>query len=364
MKITSVLITALVIFAIIGFLIMPKNNFSENENRNLQKFPKFNIENIVEGKFTSDLNKYLQDHFPLRNSFIKIKTVFEKDILREKLINNIYVCNDDYLIEKYEKPKNMDKIIDTFNEFDKNTNIKPDLMLVPTAFTVLEDKLPYFAPKGEQLKDLEKYYSLVTLNTIDTYTPLYENKDNYIFYRLDHHWTSNGAYIGYVAYCNKKGIKPVDKSEFSIEKVSEDFKGTIYSKLNDNKIEADTILSYNKNYNITVKYDKETTNSLYAPKYLEGKDKYSYFLNNINSFIEITNNDINTNDELVIAKDSYANSMIPFLVNHYKKIYVFDPRSYKGSISEFANSNGNIKDILILYNMNTIDNDTGVNMIY
>ena len=89
-----------------------------------------------------------------------------------------------------------------------------------------------------------------------------------------------------------------------------------------------------------------------------------HFFDNLHSYIEITNNNIDTDRELVIAKDSYANSFIPFLVNHYKKIYVFDPRSYKGAISDFVNEHNNVKDVLMLYNMNTIDKDTGINAIY
>ena len=97
--------------------------------------------------------------------------------------------------------------------------------------------------------------------------------------------------------------------------------------------------------------------------YASKKDKYSIFLNNINSFVEIENKDFKGLEELVVIKDSYANSIIPFLVNHYKKIYVFDPRSYKKPISEFINEK-KIENVLILYNANTIDNDTGINAIY
>ncbi len=238
-------------------------------------------------------------------------------------------------------------------------------MLVPTAVTIYEDKLPKFASPYSQTDVINYIYENTSTDNIDVKSPLMEEKDNEsLFYRLDHHWTTDGAYIGYKAYCESKGITPVDKSEFNIKTVTEDFKGTIYSKLNDYSVKSDSIKVYDNNLDVSVLYDNEKSSSLYSEKYLDTKDKYSYFLDNIHSFIEITNNNINTDRELVVAKDSYANSMIPFLVNHYKKIYVFDPRSYKESISEFCSSHKNVKDILILYNMNTIDNDTGVNIIY
>ena len=88
------------------------------------------------------------------------------------------------------------------------------------------------------------------------------------------------------------------------------------------------------------------------------------FLNNINSLITIENKNADTDKELVIIKDSYANCFVPFVVNHYKKVYVFDTRYYRFSVSTFINENPNVTDVLILYNMNTLDADNGIKSIY
>ena len=109
---------------------------------------------------------------------------------------------------------------------------------------------------------------------------------------------------------------------------------------------------------------KETADSLYNFEYLDKKDKYSMFLNNIHPFIEITNETADSDKELAVVKDSYANCLVPFLVNHYRKVYVFDTRYYKGGPSKFINENRQITDVLLLYNMNTLDNDTGIGGIY
>lgn len=364
-KINAIILSAIILIGMATFIIMPKSDFSENENRLLQKFPELESEDVFDGDYTRDLTAYFSDHFPFRDTFINIKTSFEKNALNKKEINNIYICDDGYCIEKYNAPKNTDRIINTFKKFSENSDIKPDIMLVPTAIEVYRDKLPKYCQPISQLNEIDKIYSSVDANNIDVYDVLVSEKDNKeLFYRLDHHWTTYGAYVGYKGYCQNKGIEPIAYEDLKVEKVADDFKGTIYSKLNDYSLKGDTIEAATNMPDLTVVYDNETTNSIYAPEYLEGKDKYSYFLNNINTFVEITNNDIETNRELVMAKDSYGNSMIPFLVNHYKRIYVFDPRSYKNSISQFVNTHSNVTDVLILYNMNTIDQDTGVNVIY
>ena len=106
------------------------------------------------------------------------------------------------------------------------------------------------------------------------------------------------------------------------------------------------------------------TDSLYNLEYTEKKDKYSLFLDTLHSLIEITNETAGSDRELALLKDSYANSMVPFLAHHYKKIYVFDTRYYKQGPSAFIKEHPGITDVLILYNMNTLDSDLGIRGIY
>lgn len=366
LKINSIIISAIVIFFTAAFIFMPKSNFSENENRSLADFPEFDIEEVLGGDYMSDVTEYLSDHFPYRDKFVSAKNDFEIEVLKSKYVNNIYIGKDGYFIEDYTKPENSDKIINNLNKFQDNINVKADFMLVPTQISIYEDKLPEFASPVSQLKTIDKYYSELNMNCIDVYDILMANKDNEkLYYRLDHHWTTDGAYYAYVQYCGEKGFAPVSRDEYAVEEIN-NFKGTIYSKLNyDNAYtyDGEVINVYNKDFDLEVSYDGVESNSLYNMDYAYKKDKYSLFLNNINSFIEITNKDIKEERSLVIVKDSYANSMVPFLVNHYSKIYVFDSRSYKGAISEFVNNN-NVDDVLVLYNVNTIDSDTGINAVY
>ena len=115
---------------------------------------------------------------------------------------------------------------------------------------------------------------------------------------------------------------------------------------------------------VTYEDTGEVSDSLYNFDYLQEKDKYSLFLNNIHPLVEIENETAPSDDVLMLIKDSYANSMVPFLTHHYKKIYVFDTRYYKDGPSSFLEEHGEVTDVLILYNMNTLDGDTGIRGIY
>ena len=227
-------------------------------------------------------------------------------------------------------------------------------------FSIYSEKLPIYAITENQKEVIDHIYSSIHFDGVDVYSALMNKKEDYpLYYRLDHHWTSYGAYYAYLEYCRLNQIEPIPINEFDIKEVTDSFYGTLYSKTNDYSLKPDSIHRFDvKDSSYTVFYvqEKETSNSLYEDSYLEKKDKYSYFLNNNHPLIQITNNQLKNGKELVIIKDSYANSIVPFLINHYEKIHVIDPRFYKLSISSYIEEN-KIKDVLFLYNMNTIDTD-------
>ena len=188
-----------------------------------------------------------------------------------------------------------------------------------------------------------------------------------LYYHTDHHWTTHGAYVGYQAYCSAAGLSPIPEADFQKTCVTTDFHGTIFSKLHDNTVPGDAITLYENPANqLTVSYPDtgEVTDTLYNRDYLAQKDKYSMFLSNLHPLVEITNASADSDRQLVLIKDSYANSMVPFLVHHYQKIYVFDTRYYRFGPSSFINEHPEVTDVLLLYNMNTIDTDLGVGGIF
>ena len=367
---TSGLLAGGVLVLSITFLLSPKQDFSENENRYLAKLPSLSWENIKSGEYMEDFSTWLSDHFPLRNLFMGLKTDTEI-ALGKKEINHVYVAEDDYLIEVYETPVNTERIADTFHKFYEKIDTKridARLMLVPTAISVHADKLPANAPVISQMDVANTIYESSGIPAIDCSNALLSAADNgQLYYYTDHHWTTYGAYQGYLAYCEAKGLTPVSLADMQAQTVTNEFYGTIYSKVNDYSHVADSITIYtNPADSLTVNYTDtgEITDSLYNLDYVSQKDKYSLFLNNLHTLVEITNETAESDRELVLIKDSYANSMVPFLTHHYKKIYVFDTRYYKQGPSSFIEEHPAVTDVLLLYNMNTLDTDSGIRGIY
>ncbi|MCI8313791.1 MAG: hypothetical protein HFH74_01820 [Lachnospiraceae bacterium] len=369
-KVITILLCVGILSLSIWLLLSPKKNFSENENRYLTKFPVLSAKNLLDGTYTESLSDWLADHFPQRDFFVGLKS--QTEILSgRKEIDHIYVAKEDYLIEQYAQPQNTQRIIDTLTRFYEKVSqaeVNINLMLVPTAVTIHKDLLPQNAPASNQLETAQSIYTATEIPKIDCTDCLFTGvSEGQLYYRTDHHWTTLGAYYGYLAFCAAKNLQPVSLTSLQKQTVTEDFAGTLYSKVNDYNHKKDSITVYtNPEDHLTVTYTDtgEVSDSLYNFDYLTEKDKYSLFLNNIHSLIEIENQTSSSEDVLMLIKDSYANSIVPFLAHHYRKIYVFDTRYYKDGPSSFLSEHKEINDILLLYNMNTLDTDSGIRGIY
>lgn len=358
-KILSIFIVLFIILFCLLFVILPKKEFSENEFRYLQEFPKFSISNLVSGEYINDLEQYITDHFPLRDYFMSIKTNFQL-LLGNKLINGVYIGSDEYLFQEYKYPNNTDKLITKLNEFYNRNNIDMDLMLVPSSGVINNNRLPKNISLNKQLDIINYIYDNIEFNNINVIEKLEEGSKKYnMYYRLDHHWTMYGSYYAYLEYCNKNNITPVNINEFTIERVTDTFNGTLYSKSSIYNYKPDYIDVFKNSNKLEVNYvvSNRITDTLYEEKHLSTKDKYSYFLDSNHPLIKITNNKLKGN--ILIIKDSYANSFIPFLTNHYNEIHVIDLRFYNASVTNYIKEN-KIDKVLFLYNINDIDNDTGI----
>lgn len=369
-RLTAGLPAVMILALTIGFFTAPKQDFSENENRYLCRLPSPGREEVASGAFMEELSAYASDHFLFRDFFIGLKTRTEIG-LGKKEINGVYIAADDYLIEGYKKAENTERtagILKGFAEELEGERLRMRLMLVPTAVYVYEDKLPAHVQHRDQMETAETLYKAAGIVSIDCSRALLEQKEGEpLYYRTDHHWTTRGAYEGYRVFCEEMGFAAVPLSAMTAETVTEDFRGTIYSKVGDYSRKGEPITIYtNPEDRLTVSYQDtgRVTDSLYNLDYIQRKDKYSLFLDNLHTLIEITNETADSDRELALIKDSYANSMVPFLVRHYRKIYVFDTRSYKQGPSGFIREHPGITDVLILYNMNTLDSDLGIRGIY
>lgn len=342
-----------------------KRTFSETENRVLQSKPTFSIEKLLEGRFIGKYEDYKVDQFYNRDFWNDVKVKTDK-LLLKKESKGVYLGKDDYLLEQFDKPneENVANNLKAINSFaERYNNVKQYMLISPTAVNILSTNLPMAAPAIDQQEYIDNYVKKLdsSISFVDTYTTLLEHKKEDIFYKSDHHWTSLGAFYSYQKLADVMDLSVKDSDDYDIELVSNSFEGALASKSGYRTKQKDKVKVYipkDENDKVVVNYEEEQkrTATLYESEKLEEKDKYQVFLGGNHPLVKI-NTASTSGKTLLIFKDSYANSFVPFLTSHFSKIILIDPRYYYEDIDELMKFE-NVDEVLYLYNANTFFNDT------
>lgn len=352
---TVILLGGIILAFTLADLVNEEHKYSEAENRLLTQKPAFSKEAFLSGEYSEEYESYLNDQFVSRNFWIRLKTRMDM-MLQKKLINGVYLAEDDYLIEQHTAEdfpeKNVTKRISQLQELVKAFPAT-EVMLVPTADNILTDKLPDFAPYYDDTLLIDQVTEAIgEEHMINVYDILKEHADEEIYYRTDHHWTSLGASYAYKVWAQGRVEYPMWYRGDNMITVTEDFQGTLQSKLN-LEVEGEAIRIFPQTLvnPVQIVYDfTEESDSLYEESHLNTKNKYDYFIDGNHGFVEITTENENGR-ELFVIKDSYANTFIPLIANHYSKVYVLDLRYFNTSLFPFMESydKGDM-EVLVLYN--------------
>lgn len=334
------------------FLCTPKKSVSEDENRVLANLPKLNFDSYVSRDFMNSASDYISDHFPLRTDLISLKNNAEKIVLKNEINGVLNI--DGQLVQIFRNPDSriMQNNCSSIEKYAKKHDTV--FALAPTVQNYIADSLPFYAYQTDESEYIKKCYSITkSAMTVDLSKALGRTSGEYLYYRTDHHWTANGAYNAYSALGYELGYAPHDKTEYEITTMSDSFLGTLYSKTLEKDLTPDSILQYKLKSKINAQiYDnsgKLINKSLYYKESLYSKDKYSYYLGGNKGVINIKST-AKSGKKLLVIKDSYFNSLSPFLSDEFDEIKVVDLRY--ATIDELKTVNADEYDkTLILYNV-------------
>lgn len=334
-----------------------QRTYSPVEKRELQTRPEISITKVLDGRFQKKYESYLRDQFPGRDHWVSFQTDMEL-FMGKNEIHNVYIGKNHYLLEHYTEkefdPQQISKNLQALEKFvgKAKQNADVHVMMVPTKSWILREKLPAFAPHYKEQKfydalqqKLEKEDVLISVEPV-----LDAHKEEEIYYRTDHHWTTLGAWYAYEQYTKAVGgdlQRAQGKKKFRC--ISKDFYGTTYAKINYAR-QADKIEIYEPADKLRVVYNmgEKKTKTLYDVSFLKTADQYSVFTGGNQAVLEITGG-IKNGKTLLLIKDSFANNILPFLAEDYEKLVVVDLRQLNVSgdrlLEMFSPT-----DILILYN--------------
>lgn len=392
-------VTVILYFSAVGLLFFLRPSVSESEKRKLTEFPKFTLESFWSGDYFSQLSLWYSDTYPAREGMIATNLEFKSlygsskgDVIISNpsggdvedggdvdRFGNIYIqSKTQTAYEIFQNtPEKNDKYISTVNSAAQKLGDSVNVydMVVPLHYTYkLTDEQINSIGASDCLETIDYIYSGLdkSVTCIDVNKVLSAHKDEYIYFRTDHHWTARGAYYAYTAFCEKKGITPTALSDY--ERLEfEGFLGTYYEQSNKSDVlrnNPDTVEAFvpigTNKVTVTTKEGSQETYSVVNKNtdtyYAAAGSKYNCFIAGDFPLSEIHNPNIHDGSSIVVVKESYGNAFVPFLVDSYEYVYVVDYRYYTGSLVSLVKEKG-IQDVLFLNYVSTTSTESKIDKI-
>lgn len=416
---TIIFLTIILFLGVVNFVNNNKPEVSELENRALKQKPELTLSALASGNYFSDYNDYYNDTFIWRDKLLRISSGIKQAMFFNTSNAKIIVADkskeittvgdkkdttgNDVNLTKEPQHTSGEPSPTPEKKYDESEGVGYWLVIDGKAVELfkfkkesfeyyaevlnkynerLNNKIPVYsliAPTNSEFVQLKKYKGISDsqnnaikfldtkfsngITSVNAYDILNSHKDEYIYFRSDHHWTALGAYYGYSAFMKTKNEEAVPLEKYQTVKI-DNFLGSSYSKTMDKSIEnnPDTIYAYIPYVNY--KYEMHHWNNsseadIIDMKYAETKrDKYLVFMSGGDATWAVIKTENKNGKRLLVMKDSYGNTLVPFLLPHYEEIYVVDPRFYDitvhGNVIDFIGSKG-INEILFVNYMENVN---------
>ena len=360
------LFVILLVCAGLWHVLTPDRGYSALEKRTLTQFPPLSLQNVASAEWMQKVEKYASDQFPARDAMMHLKSDISLR-LGETESNGVYYCRDGSLIQKLDPwtPELLEKTADAVAHFTERYAFRNRIFLiVPSAMVLSPEVLPFFVDNQLETSYLSAFLSRLpeTVQAPDLLPLLNETKQSgeRAFYLTDHHWTTTAAHHVFTSLAPSFGWK---ESEMDFSVVSNHFLGALVSKSGYVPAMSDSILAgYDKEISVRIsRTNGEIQSSFYRPEALGTSDEYLFFLGDNEPMLSITTT-ADTDDTLLVFKDSYANCFLPFLAASYKNIIVIDPRYYSEPVSSLFMTGG-YTDVLFLYSPHTLAHNEALSIL-
>ena len=353
-----------VLTGLLWLTVGPRSEFSENENRMLQTFPQLRLSDLVDGSYMKSMEGYVCDQFPHRDQFVDLctrtqlffgKSELNSDYSTQPGKAGVYFGGNGHLYEPTlpDTEQTFEENAAALGAFAKKEGIPFYLLPVPSAAQEQSENLPVYAAPGDQFRDFRILEQNVGGHgTVINLFPLLSLKNaGDVYFKTDHHWNMQGAYLGYQALIRAMGNPCVPLSDYTMRTAAQPFYGTLYSKAVFGGQQPDSF-SYpvwNGMNMVTVQVGKNQSKGIYRTEFLDRKDKYSVYLGG-NPAVAIVRNPLSSGGKLLLLKDSFANSMIPYLCRDFSEIHMVDLRYFNQDLSGYLSQNG-IREAAAVYSI-------------
>ena len=350
--------------------VTPDRTVSELENTTLTQRPKVTAQILSSAglnRFFNDYTQYTKDQIPGRDAWISLQSFVETALLQKTQSGGILLGDKGQMFDRTyglvaSEERTLPRNIAAVASLAARCPGKVYVMVAPAASSIYPERVPAHAPLLQEESYLGQIQAAVE-QAGGVYLPLKDalsaHKDEYIYYRTDHHWTTQGAYYAYSELCSALGLEPFDRAAHTAVDVP-DFYGTFYSRARTWNAQPDTLTYYDLDNPLTIYTvtgpgmpTEGQTTGLYDLDKLDVYDKYAAFLHGNNGLSRVEGDG---EGRILVIKDSYANSFVPFLTANYAQIDVVDLRNYNYGLDGLIAENG-YDQILVLYSFDSFKSD-------
>lgn len=350
--------------------VTPDRTVSELENTTLTQRPKVTAQILSSAglnRFFNDYTQYTKDQIPGRDAWISLQSFVETALLQKTQSGGILLGDKGQMLDRTyglvsSEERTLPRNIAAVASLAARCPGKVYVMVAPAASSIYPERVPAHAPLLQEESYLGQIQAAVE-QAGGVYLPLKDalsaHKDEYIYYRTDHHWTTQGAYYAYSELCSALGLEPFDRAAHTAVDVP-DFYGTFYSRARTWNAQPDTLTYYDLDNPLTIYTvtgpgmpTEGQTTGLYDLDKLDVYDKYAAFLHGNNGLSRVEGDG---EGRILVIKDSYANSFVPFLTANYAQIDVVDLRNYNYGLDGLIAENG-YDQILVLYSFDSFKSD-------
>lgn len=348
-------------------LLSPEKEISKEEDRRLAGKPRLSWEGFSSSDYMEKNENYLKDQFVGRNLLRNLKVTLNR-LGGSREENGVLIGKNGQLLEKIALPKQnvLNENLDAIQHFaEENKDLTVNMLLVPDAANVLNEELPMFYSGADQKRMIAQVKRELeeSVNWIDAESVLNKHADEKIYYKTDKHWTTTGAYYVFEEAARQLGITEGTVGKYATYPISATFNGNLAAKSGCRQEMQEVIEIYTPlegDTDVVVNYvdEQRKTTSLYESSKLESTNQYEVFLGGDTSVLDIKTV-AESPRRLLVIKDSFANSFIPFLTPYFREIVMVDPQYYGGTIEDIMETY-RITDALILYSGNTFFQDNNI----
>lgn len=343
------------------YLFLPKQEFSELEKRYLEDKPELTMDTLTSGEFGADVDLYMADHIPGRDFFVGLNAYVELYTGRQ-VTKDIYLAEEDRLVEapvqwnEAQAAKNVSSV----NNFAQILGREVDFMVVPSAGWAAQDSIRGVADPYLDESHIEKLYAMAgeNVNCVDMLEVFRDQAD--LYYRTDHHWTSQGAYEAYAAYMDLKGKEYPAQEEFTIT-TAEDFTGSTYTRAALWMIPGEPLEMWTCTENLQVTNENGIAHEgVFYEERLQETDKYTVFLDGNHSVVTIENPNNAGKGSILVVRDSYSNCLGGFLAESYETVVLADLRYMNNQTVSQLDEQYNFDDVLVCYSLGNFLTDNNL----